>query len=309
MPQPRIAVVCGGVSEERSVSIGSGKASAKALSDNFEVDLVELTKEALPESLDPKRHVVFSTLHGTFGEDGAFQSILDDAGIEYAGCDRASSALTFDKAKTKEALAAADVPVADQIVFSKDRIPSPQAVFDQLGQSVVLKPICQGSSVGLGFASSRDELEALFANLEFDLWMIEPLIVGKEVSIGVVEGKAFEIVEIRPKSGKFDYESKYTQGLTDYLAPAPLPGSVEKIVKMLAERAYSACGCRDYARVDFMIDEKGCPFVLEINALPGMKGTSLLPMSAGAMGIDFSTLLKKLVAPAIFRFQNRYSIG
>lgn len=308
MPPPRIAVVCGGISEERLVSIGSGKASAKALSESFEVDLVELTKEALPESLDPERHVVFSTLHGTFGEDGAFQSILDDAGIEYAGCDQASSALTFDKAKTKEALAAADVLVADQIVFSRDRIPSPRTVFDRLGQSVVLKPICQGSSVGLGFASNRDELEALFANLEFELWMIEPLIVGKEVSIGVVEGKALEIVEIRPKSGKFDYESKYTQGLTEYLAPAPLSESVEKMVKMLSERAYSACGCRDYARVDFMIDQKGRPFVLEINALPGMKDTSLLPMSAGAMGIDFSTLLKKLVAPAIFRFQNRYSI-
>ena len=305
---PRIAVVCGGVSEERAVSIGSGQASARALSLNYEVDLVELNEEALPLALDPERHVVFSTLHGSFGEDGAFQALLDEAGIEYAGCDRASSALTFDKAKTKAVLADADVPVANQIEFVRSRIPEPTDVFDRLGPAVVLKPICQGSSVGLGFASSVDELMALFGDLKFERWMIEPLIVGMETSVGVLEGSALEIVEIRPKSGKFDYESKYTSGMTDYVVPAPLSISDEKKVKLLAEEAFAACGCRDYARVDFMIDQKGLPYVLEINTLPGMKDTSLLPMSAGAMGIDFPSLLKKLVAPAILRFQNRYSI-
>lgn len=305
---PRIAVVCGGVSQERSVSIGSGKASARGLAQHFKVDFVELSEEALPPILAPERHVVFSTLHGSFGEDGGFQEMLDEAGFEYAGCDRASSALTFDKARTKDALAVAGVPVAAQIEFDRSAVPDPQSVLDRLGPAVALKPICQGSSIGLSFATNLRELEEALSDLPFERWMIEPLIVGKEVSVGVLEGEPLEIVEIRPKSGKFDYESKYTSGLTDYIVPAPLSKDLEKKVKSIAADAFLACGCRDYGRVDFMIDEEDNPFVLELNTLPGMKDTSLLPMSAGACGINFESLLKKLVAPAIMRFQNRYSI-
>ncbi|MFL3656505.1 MAG: D-alanine--D-alanine ligase [Opitutales bacterium] len=305
---PRISVVCGGTSAEREVSIGSGIATAKAFSALYEVERIELDGERLPVGLDAERCVVFSTLHGTFGEDGGFQSLLDNAGIEYAGCGRECSELTFDKVKTKATLAEAGVPVADQVAFSRDAIPNVESVFERLGPAVVLKPVCQGSSVGLGFANSVTELESLLAHLEFEEWMLEPLIVGKEISIGVLEGEALEIVEIRPESGQFDYASKYTKGMTEYIVPAPFSESLEASIKLLAMRAYEACGCRDYTRVDFMLDEQSNPFVLELNTLPGMKATSLLPMSAGAAGINFEELLKKLVAPAFLRFQRKYSI-
>lgn len=302
---PRIAVVCGGTSAEREVSIGSGIATAEAFSALFDVERIELDADVLPTGLDADQHIVFSTLHGTFGEDGGFQSLLDEAGIEYAGCGRECSALTFDKVRTKAAVAEVGLPVTDQIAFSRSTIPDVESVFERLGPSVVLKPVCQGSSIGLGFANSAAELEALLARLEFEDWMLEPLIVGKEISVGVLDGEVMEIVEIRPKSGQFDYESKYTKGMTEYIAPAPFSESLEGLIKSLARRTYAACECRDYARVDFMLDEQNNPFVLEVNTLPGMKATSLLPMSAGAAGINFEELLKRLVAPAFLRFQSK----
>jgi len=305
---PKIAVVCGGTSEEREVSMGSGIATAEAFSALFDVERMELDADALPTGLDADQHIVFSTLHGTFGEDGGFQSLMDEAGIEYAGCGRECSALTFDKVRTKAAVAVAGLPVTDQITFSRSAIPDVESVFERLGPSVVLKPVCQGSSIGLGFANNTAELEALLARLEFEDWMLEPLIVGKEISVGVLDGEVMEIVEIRPKSGQFDYESKYTKDMTEYIAPAPFSESLEALIKSLAMRTYVACKCRDYARVDFMLDEQNNPFVLEVNTLPGMKATSLLPMSAGAAGINFEELLKRLVAPAFLRFQSKYSI-
>lgn len=306
--KPKIVVICGGTSAERAVSIGSGIASAQALSSVYEVDRIELDGDALPDTLDREAHIVFSTLHGTFGEDGGFQTLLDEAGIEYAGCDRACSALTFDKGLTKKALAEAGLPVADQMEFNKAAIPEVRAVFERLGPAVVLKPVRQGSSVGLGFARSETELDVLFSRLEFDDWMLEPLIVGKEISVGVLDGEAMEIVEIRPKSGQFDYASKYTNGLTEYIVPAPFSESLEESIKSIVRRTYVACECRDYARVDLMLNENDDPYVLEVNTLPGMKETSLLPMSAGAAGINFEELLKRLVAPAFLRFQSKYSI-
>lgn len=306
--EPVIAVVCGGTSAEREVSLGSGLAVAQAFESLYEVERIELSEESLPRQLDKKRHVVFSTLHGTFGEDGVFQSLLEAAGIEYAGCDVLSSQLTFDKVKTKSALRGAGVPVAEQVAFHRHSPPNPFEVIEKLGPAVVLKPVRQGSSIGLGFANSVQELESLLSDLEFDDWMLETMIVGKELSVGVLDGKATEIVEIRPKSGQYDYASKYTKGLTEFIAPAALPKKLECEIKEIVERTFEACGCRDYARVDLMLSQSDCPFVLEVNTLPGMKETSLLPMSAAAAGINFKALLKKLVEPAFLRFHSKYSV-
>ncbi len=308
MKDPCIAVVCGGTSTEREVSLGSGKTVAEGLNELFPVETFIVDEEEIPSGIDRGRHVVFSTLHGTFGEDGGFQGLLDGAGIGYAGCDRESSALTFDKARTKTVLAKENVPVADQILFSRNSVPDIDAVARRLGTKVVLKPVCEGSSVGLKFAESKKELEAALEELPFEHWMLEPMLEGREFSVGVIEGAVLGIVEISPKSGRFDYESKYTKGLTDFDAPAVLPGDVEMKIEEIVLRAYQACGCRDFARVDLMMDRDNEIYVLELNSLPGMKETSLLPMSAAAVGIDFKALLKKLVEPAILRFRSKYSI-
>lgn len=302
-PLPIIAVFAGGVSAERDVSLGSGKASAIALARSFPTQLFEISSDALPEGLDPKRHVVFSTLHGTFGEDGQMQKLLDAAGVTYAGCDAASSALTMDKTRTKDAAETRGVRIADAVKFTAENKPTAEAVVAKLGEQVVVKPNNEGSSVGLSVVGSKAELAEKLASITKGSWLIERRIIGRELSVGVLGGKAMGIVEIRPKSGVYDYTSKYTKGMTEYFAPAPIDPKQTARVQQAAEAAFAACGCRDYARVDFILPAEGEAFLLEINTLPGMKETSLLPMSARCAGLDFTGLVRELVKPALLRFQ------
>jgi len=285
--EPIIAVFAGGVSSEREVSLGSGAASAHALSRHFPTKFFDITSEALPAELDPKRHVVFSTLHGTFGEDGGMQRLLDTAGVHYAGCDAASSALTMDKVLTKRAAATRGVAGALDLVFSAAKKLSADEILLKLGDQLVLKPTDQGSSVGLHIIVGRAELEKALATVKSGNWIIEQRIFGRELSVGVLNGHAMGVVEIKPKSGVYDFSSKYTKGMTEYRAPAPMSDEQTAQACKAAEAAYAACGCRDYARVDFIFSEKNGLFLLEINTLPGMKETSLLPMSAKCEGLDF----------------------
>ncbi len=302
MTTPIIAVLAGGTSAEREVSLGSGRACAAALARSFPTRFVEVTTEALPVGLDPRRHVVFSTLHGTFGEDGRMQRLLDAAGIHYAGCDAASSEVTMDKARTKQAAAARGVRVARDLKFAASQVPAADAVIAQLGDQVVVKPNDEGSSVGLSIVANRAELTAALAGIKRGNWLIEERLRGRELSIGVLGGRAMGVVEIRPKSGVYDYASKYTKGATEYFAPAPLDDAVTAEVQRAAKTAFAACGCRDYARVDFILADKNLLYLLEINTLPGMKETSLLPMSARCAGLDFTALVREMVRPALQRF-------
>lgn len=303
MSPPVIAVFAGGTSSEHEVSIGSGAACAVALARSFTTRLFRIDAERLPEGYDPARHVVFSTLHGTFGEDGGMQRLIEAAGGYYAGCGIKSSALTMDKTLTKEAVAARGVKVADGFAFEASEKPSPGALEARLGLGVVLKPNNEGSSVGLRIVSDRAGLEDALSTITSGRWVAEQRLIGRELSVGVLRGAAMGVVEIRPHSGVYDYTSKYTKGTTEYLAPAPLDPAATSRVKAAAETAFAACGCRDYARVDFIISDSGEPFLLEINTLPGMKETSLLPMSARCVGLDFTALVREMVSPAIERFR------
>jgi D-alanine-D-alanine ligase len=302
MKTPTIAVLFGGVSAEREVSLGSGRAVAAALARSFPTRLFDVTARALPAGLDPARHVVFSTLHGTFGEDGGMQRLLDEAGVHYGGCDAAASALTMDKTRTKETVAAAGVRVAAGRRFEASAKPTADELSAALGSEVVLKPNAEGSSVGLALLSGRDELAAALAGIAAGEWLAEARLRGRELSVGVLRGRALGVVEIRPRSGVYDFTSKYTKGMTEYLAPAPLDEDVTQRVRTAAETAFAACGCRDYARVDFILSASGEAFLLEINTLPGMKETSLLPMSAGCAGRDFTALVREMIEPALQRF-------
>lgn len=299
---PIIAVFCGGTSAEKEVSLGSGRACALALARNFPTRLFEISENVLPAGLDPERHVVFSTLHGTFGEDGGMQSLLDAAGVEYAGCTAEGSAVCFNKQRTKKAVAAAGVNVCEGHQFSTDRMPDAAELVASLGEKLILKPTCNGSSVGLHVIESAAQLGEVLPRLPAGDWLVERRVFGRELTVGVLGGKAMAVVEVAPKSGLYDYTSKYTKGMTEYLAPAPLPDEVTRSVQAMAERAFAAAGCRDYARIDFMLSGKNEPFFLEINTLPGMKDTSLLPMSARCVGLDFTALVRELVAPALARF-------
>jgi D-alanine-D-alanine ligase len=302
MDTPVIAVFGGGTSAEREVSLGSALAGAVALARSFPTRLFQIDADALPAGLDPRRHVVVSTLHGTFGEDGGMQRLLDAAGVAYAGCDAASSALTMDKARTKQAAAAHGVRVAPDLRFAADAKPSAEAVIAALGERVVVKPNAEGSSVGLSLPAGRAELVDTLAGIARGVWLIEPRLVGRELSVGVLGGRALGVVEIRPRSGDYDYASKYTRGASEYFAPAPLDAATTAEVRRAAETAFAACGCRDYARADFILSEKNGLYLLEINPLPGMKETSLLPMSARCEGLDFTALVREMVRPALQRF-------
>ncbi len=302
MTTPIIAVFAGGTSAEREVSLGSGQACASALARSFPTRFFEITADALPAGLDPARHIVFSTLHGTFGEDGRMQRLMDEAGVVYAGCDAASSELTMDKTRTKAAAAARGVRGAKALRFSATQRPTAAEVIAELGSQVVVKPNAEGSSVGLSMIATRPELETALAGITQGDWLIEERLVGRELSVGVLRGRAMGVVEIRPKSGVYDYASKYTKGLTEYFAPAPLDGKTMAEIQAAAETAFAACGCRDYARVDFILSDKNLLYLLEINTLPGMKETSLLPMSARCAGLDFTALVRELVMPAVQRF-------
>jgi len=300
---PIIAVLAGGTSSEREVSLGSGRACALALARSFPTRLFEVNASEIPLGIDPRAHVVFSTLHGTFGEDGGMQRLLDAAGIHYAGCDASSSMLTMDKSQTKAAVSAQGVRVAPGLTFSAELKPKVDEVIQQLGEKLVIKPNNEGSSVGLAMVATRTELAAKLDSITTGSWLVEQRIAGREFSIGVLRGKAMGVVEIRPKSGVYDFTSKYTKGLTEYFAPAPLEPALTAAAQHAAETAFAACGCRDYARIDFMLSTARDFCLLEINTLPGMKETSLLPMSARCAGLDFSTLVRELVTPACERFQ------
>jgi D-alanine-D-alanine ligase len=301
MSAPIIAVFAGGTSPEREVSLGSGKAVAAAMAYSFPTQLFVIEQDALPAGLDPARHVVCSTLHGVFGEDGGMQRLLEAAGVAYTGCDAKGSELCFDKWRTRQAVSAMGVQVAPGRSFLASAKPTAEALVSEFGEQVVLKPNRQGSSVGLQIVSSRAGLELALATIRQGDWVAERRIIGRELTVGLLRGQAMGIVEIAPKSGVFDYSSKYTKGLTEYIAPAPLSQEMSARVRQAAEKAFAACGCRDYARIDFMLSNEGELYLLEINTLPGMKETSLLPMSARCLGLDFTALCRELVAPAIER--------
>jgi D-alanine-D-alanine ligase len=306
---PVIAVLAGGVSAEREVSLGSGLACAEALARSFPTQFFRVDADAIPAGLNPARQVVFSTLHGTFGEDGGMQRLLDAAGAHYAGCDAAGSALTMDKTRTKQAAATRGVRGADSMLFSAAAKPAAAEVIARLGEDVVIKPNAEGSSVGLKLPRGRAEVESALAGLSQGNWLAERRIRGRELSVGILNGRAMGVVEIRPRSGVYDYASKYTKGMTEYLAPAPLDATTTAAVQAAAEATFAACGGRDYARVDFILSQQNEPILLEINTLPGMKETSLLPMSARCAGLDFTALVRELVMPALQRFRSAKESG
>ncbi|HEY4300451.1 MAG TPA: D-alanine--D-alanine ligase [Candidatus Didemnitutus sp.] len=303
MTEPIIAIICGGTSAEREVSLASGQAMAQAMAFSHPARKFVVDVDALPEGLDPSRHIVCLGMPGTFGEDGGIQRLLDAGGFTYAGCDAKGSDLCFDKWRTRQTVTAAGVSVAPGRFFNVAQKPTAAVLAADLGEQIVLKPNRQGSSVGLQIVTSRAGLEIALAGLRQGDWIAEMRVVGRELTVGLLRGRAMGVVEIVPRSGVFDYSSKYTKGLTEYFAPAAISDELATEVRRSAEAAFAACGCRDYARIDYMLSAEGELSLLEINTLPGMKETSLLPMSARCMGLDFNALCRELVAPALARFQ------
>lgn len=293
----RVAVVMGGTSNEREVSLRSGAAVVEGLLeagfDAVPVVLEEDRIEALPEGVE----AVFLALHGGYGENGGAQADLDRLGVPYTGPGAAASRITIDKIATKRVLEAAGVPTAPFEVLPRG------AERTSLALPVVVKPPRDGSSVGISKVTEPGQwAAALKAAREIDAQgevLVEAYIPGREWTVGVVGGEALPVVEILAPDGWYGFTEKYTKGLTRYVFPegaedAPLVASCQ----VLALLAFEAAGCRGVSRVDFRVTPDGKPYVLEINTIPGFTATSLLPKAAAKKGIAFSALCALLLEHA-----------
>lgn len=288
----KITVMLGGPSAERDVSLRTGAAVAAALR-SLGHEVFELDPQSPGWSLASGTQVVFLALHGTYGEDGTVQEELERLGVPYTGCDANASRVGFDKALTKQRCLAAGVPTPRSFVLESAKTPWPMG----WNPPMVIKPVRQGSSVGLQFVERVDEWSAaLTESLRHDSKvLVEEKIIGRETTVGILDDKPLPIVEVRPKAGVYDYRNKYTTGATEYFCPAPFDEATTQRVQAAGLAAFKAIGGRDYSRVDVMVRANGEPVVLEVNTLPGMTETSLLPKAAAAAGISYAELCQRMV--------------
>ncbi len=289
-----IAVLKGGWSAEREVSLNSGSACAKALRElgykvteiDVQPDIAEIIKQTNPD-------IVFNALHGKIGEDGCVQGLLEIMKIPYTHSGVMSSSVAMDKPLAKVVFAAAGLkaPIG-KLATTKEIMAA-----DPMPRPFVVKPANEGSSVGVHIIKNGDNGSWAQGEKPETVWLVEEYISGREITVAVLNGKALGVTEIRPKTGFYDYENKYTDGKTEHLCPAPLSDGESKKVMEMAEIAHESLGCRGLTRSDFRYDGKNF-YILEINTQPGMTSLSLSPEIAAHAGISFNQLVEKLIEAA-----------
>lgn len=289
MSAARVGVLMGGISSEREVSLRSGHAVFAALKrSGVDAMGLDLTSDWVVQIRESGINTAFIALHGCWGEDGCVQGLLEILRIPYTGSGVTASALCMDKALTKAVLQRAGVKVPVDI---------PLSVSGPLRYPVFVKPVAEGSSVGLHRVNNAAEWRALGIG-QVSGWMAEMPVTGVEIAVAVLGGQALPPVEVAPKSGVYDYTSKYTAGATQYFCPARLPAETMGLCMQRAEEAVRATGCEGAPRVDMIVGDGGEPVVLEVNTIPGMTETSLLPKSAAAAGMDFDALCMRMLQGA-----------
>lgn len=294
----KIAVLCGGMSSEREISLRSGKNCLAALQrlGYKNAKIVDVTENIMNDikGFD----FAYNTLHGKFGEDGCIQGIMEILHIPYTGCGVMASAICMNKEYTKKVMATAGLPLITSVYLLLNEDPIKKV--EGLNYPLMIKPVSEGSSFGMSKVNNEEELisaveEARKYNSEI---LIEEYLIGIAATVGVLEkdGKAFatEILELRPKNEWYDYEAKYTKGMTEFILPAELSSEMTEIVKDYAVKAFEVCGCSGVSRVDFLIVDD-IPYILEINTNPGMTDTSDLPAQAAACGIDYDSLVEMVL--------------
>jgi len=297
----RITVLSGGPSAEREVSLASGQAVASALSSlGHQVTVCDIGPDDLG-ALDVEADVVFVALHGTFGEDGTVQQVMDQRGIVYTGTGCAGSANAMDKLKSKACFADAGLPTPRFDVARPHRI---SEVLSRWRLPVAIKPLASGSSVGVhrvrNESTFRDALHDVVDR--FGCAMVEEWIEGPELTVGIVGDQALPVIEIRSKRGFYDYEAKYIDDATEYHFNIDLPPRLLIRLQEQSLRAAQVLGCRDFCRVDWMVDGiTHEPFLLEVNTIPGFTSHSLLPKAAAQAGISFPQLCRRIVDLALAR--------
>ena len=302
--KPRTAVLYGGNSVEREVSVLSGMAVAEALkSAGFDVASIDARGDFIGAFRESKAEVAFLALHGAFGEDGQIQLILDDAGIPYTGSGPEASRVGMDKTATKKILVENGIRTPQcHLAGPLDGDDLLHRAAEKLGYPTVVKPPCGGSSLGVSIARTVRELDAAVAwarQLESNV-LLEKYVPGRELTVAVINGRALPVIEIICR-GFYNFKAKYTKGHTEYVVEPRLAPAVEQAVKEAGAATYRCLGCAGAARVDLRLDEANAPWVLEINTIPGMTATSLLPKAARAVGIEFPQLCEMMIADALER--------
>ena len=300
LKQEKIAVLLGGTSAEREVSLNSGTAVLNALRkqgyDAHPIDPKTFPVATLKEQGFDR---VFNILHGRGGEDGTMQGLLEQIGIPYTGCGVMASALTMDKMRTKMLWKAFGLPVAEmEIVTVENRANlNPESVVKKLGLPLMVTPSLEGSSVGLTKVKTMEELEsAVDFALKFDRTvLIEEWLAGDEFTVPVLDGEVLPSIKIVPEGEFYDYEAKYISDNTQYFCPAGLTEAREQELRRLVKQAYDVVGCRGWSRIDVMADAEGKFRLVDVNTNPGMPSHSLFPKSAATVGYSFEQLVEKIL--------------
>ena len=313
LTEARIGVLMGGQSSERDVSLRTGAAVHRALCRcGYDAVMIDVGPTLSRDLQDQKVSLVFLALHGPGGEDGSIQGFLETLGIPYTGSGIQASAVGMHKETTKTMLAAHGIPVPAGIVVKRgEKISSAQALRKgKLRWPVVVKPASEGSTIGVTIVKKPAQWnEALTLAHKYDRdAMIEAYIPGHEVTVSLLGRQAeaplvLPAVEIVAPGGFYDFSAKYEKGRTQYLCPAPLSATITKQIAALALRTYEVLGCAGAARVDFRITPRGRPYVLEINTVPGMTETSLLPMAAAQAGIGYEELTERILESAVAKMK------
>jgi D-alanine-D-alanine ligase len=288
-------VLMGGPGSERAVSMATGKGVAKALR-SLGSEVTEVDVKGADFELPDGTELAFIALHGTFGEDGQVQQILEDRGVPYTGEGARESELAFNKIRSKEAFQKHDVPTPYWQIITLGQRPTIPIPF-------VIKAPCQGSTVGIHIIRNEREVDAAIADAstyDHEL-LVEKFIPGRELTVGILGEQALPIIEIIPKGGFYDFTNKYpflnpnAGGAAEHVCPAKLPDEQTHALQELAMRAHRALGLEVYSRVDIMLPEEGEPGVLEVNTIPGMTEASLLPEAAGVAGISYQELCRRII--------------
>ena len=305
----RVAVLKGGRSLERQVSLRSGARVEDALRRlghevipiDVGLDLIRRLRETAPD-------VAFIAMHGRDGEDGTVQELLEILDVPYTGSGVLGCVRAMDKVLAKHLMLEAGIPTPEFFAFNETAFrelgaaDALEQIEARLGFPLVVKPAAQGSALGVRFAASRDDVpEALVAAFSYDdRVLLERHVAGRELAVSLLDGEALPIVEVRAKEeDRFNYEARYEIGRTEYICPADLPEDVATSVREVASRAYETLGCAGFSRVDLMLGEGGQPEVLEANAIPGLTDTSLLPMAAHSAGLEFEDLVARIIELAL----------
>ncbi|OGP14150.1 MAG: D-alanine--D-alanine ligase [Deltaproteobacteria bacterium GWA2_54_12] len=290
----RIGVLMGGISEEREISLKTGTAILKALLEKgYKAVGIDAGRDISSVLLKKKVDIAFVALHGRYGEDGCMQGLLEVMAIPYTGSGVKASALAMDKTAAKKIMLYHGVSTPASCIYE-------EGVKSKVKAPLVVKPACQGSAIGVSIVKKDSGLKAALkeASRFGGPVLIEKYIKGRELTVSILDKRVLPTIEIRPKKGFYDYTNKYTKGMTEFIVPAAITKSAEKKVAKESLKAYEALGCSGAARVDVILDDKGTPYVLEVNTIPGMTELSLFPRAAEAAGLDYPALVEEMLKGA-----------